>query len=176
MAYYRSYGLPVIVTRGNNVYGPCQYPEKVMPKFINLTLRGRPWYAAPDATLANGRICVHPGRHSGGAGLAPFGDGMQARQDRPRAPTPHPLSFVPAPKPIAAAACMGTGARGGVFCTSPTWRALSTPCSTRASRARYNGLGIEGASRFIYSWRTAAVTCLLCCSCAVYWLGFLIVV
>jgi hypothetical protein len=27
-AYMRSYKLPVIITRGNNVYGPNQYPEK----------------------------------------------------------------------------------------------------------------------------------------------------
>ena len=41
MAYYRSYGLPVVITRGNNVYGPRQFPEKVIPKFINLIMRGR---------------------------------------------------------------------------------------------------------------------------------------
>ena len=27
MAYRKSYGFPVIMVRGNNVYGPCQYPE-----------------------------------------------------------------------------------------------------------------------------------------------------
>ena len=27
-AYMRSYNLPVIITRGNNVYGPNQFPEK----------------------------------------------------------------------------------------------------------------------------------------------------
>ena len=30
MAYGRSYGLPFIITRGNNVYGPNQYPEKAL--------------------------------------------------------------------------------------------------------------------------------------------------
>jgi dTDP-D-glucose 4,6-dehydratase len=29
MAYGRSYNLPYLITRGNNVYGPHQYPEKV---------------------------------------------------------------------------------------------------------------------------------------------------
>ena len=29
-AYHTSYKLPVIVTRGNNVYGPHQFPEKMM--------------------------------------------------------------------------------------------------------------------------------------------------
>jgi UDP-glucose 4,6-dehydratase len=42
MAYGRSYGLPVITTRGNNVYGPNQFPEKLIPKFILLAMRGEP--------------------------------------------------------------------------------------------------------------------------------------
>ena len=33
-AYYHSFRMPIIITRGNNVYGPNQYPEKVIPKFI----------------------------------------------------------------------------------------------------------------------------------------------
>jgi UDP-glucose 4,6-dehydratase len=35
-AYYHSYKLPVVITRGNNVYGPRQYYEKVIPRFIHL--------------------------------------------------------------------------------------------------------------------------------------------
>jgi len=42
VAYRLSYNLPLIITRGNNVYGPHQFPEKVIPKFINLLMRGRP--------------------------------------------------------------------------------------------------------------------------------------
>uniref|UniRef100_A0A0D6QZ49 UDP-glucose 4,6-dehydratase n=1 Tax=Araucaria cunninghamii TaxID=56994 RepID=A0A0D6QZ49_ARACU len=42
MAYGRSYGLPVITTRGNNVYGPNQFPEKLIPKFILLAMQGKP--------------------------------------------------------------------------------------------------------------------------------------
>jgi len=34
-SYYHSFKLPIIITRGNNVYGPNQYPEKLIPKFIN---------------------------------------------------------------------------------------------------------------------------------------------
>ena len=41
MAYGRSYGLPVITTRGNNVYGPNQFPEKLIPKFLILAMKGR---------------------------------------------------------------------------------------------------------------------------------------
>ncbi|OMO61469.1 NAD-dependent epimerase/dehydratase [Corchorus capsularis] len=42
MAYGRSYGLPVITTRGNNVYGTNQFPEKLIPKFILLAMSGKP--------------------------------------------------------------------------------------------------------------------------------------
>uniref|UniRef100_M4DYI2 NAD(P)-binding domain-containing protein n=1 Tax=Brassica campestris TaxID=3711 RepID=M4DYI2_BRACM len=42
MAYGRSYGLPVITTRGNNVYGPNQFPEKLIPKFMLLAMNGKP--------------------------------------------------------------------------------------------------------------------------------------
>ncbi len=40
--------MPIIITRGNNVYGPNQYPEKVIPRFIHqlnsgkkITIQGR---------------------------------------------------------------------------------------------------------------------------------------
>ena len=35
-SYNHSYKMPIIITRGNNVYGPNQYPEKIIPKFIKL--------------------------------------------------------------------------------------------------------------------------------------------
>ena len=34
-SYNHSFNMPIIITRGNNVYGPNQYPEKVIPRFIN---------------------------------------------------------------------------------------------------------------------------------------------
>jgi dTDP-glucose 4,6-dehydratase len=33
-AYAASHGLPVLVTRGSNNYGPYQYPEKIVPVFV----------------------------------------------------------------------------------------------------------------------------------------------
>jgi UDP-glucose 4,6-dehydratase len=39
-SYYHSYKLPVIITRGNNVYGPRQYEEKLIPNFIQKLLKG----------------------------------------------------------------------------------------------------------------------------------------
>lgn len=39
-SYHRSFDLPTVVARSNNVYGPRQYPEKVIPKFILRLLSG----------------------------------------------------------------------------------------------------------------------------------------
>eukprot|EP00546_Thalassionema_frauenfeldii_P014209 CAMPEP_0178911936 /NCGR_PEP_ID=MMETSP0786-20121207/9975_1 /TAXON_ID=186022 /ORGANISM="Thalassionema frauenfeldii, Strain CCMP 1798" /LENGTH=382 /DNA_ID=CAMNT_0020584445 /DNA_START=197 /DNA_END=1342 /DNA_ORIENTATION=- len=41
-SYYRSFKLPVLITRGNNVYGPHQFPEKLIPKFTNQLMKGMP--------------------------------------------------------------------------------------------------------------------------------------
>uniref|UniRef100_A0A6C0DAC2 NAD(P)-binding domain-containing protein n=1 Tax=viral metagenome TaxID=1070528 RepID=A0A6C0DAC2_9ZZZZ len=35
-SYSHSYKMPIIITRGNNVFGLHQYPEKLIPKFIKL--------------------------------------------------------------------------------------------------------------------------------------------
>ena len=40
-AYGTSYNLPYVITRGNNVYGPRQFPEKAIPKFIHLLHRNQ---------------------------------------------------------------------------------------------------------------------------------------
>jgi len=42
-SYYHSFGLPIIITRGNNVYGPRQYPEKLIPKCIKCVKEGKPF-------------------------------------------------------------------------------------------------------------------------------------
>lgn len=42
MAYYESYGLPVLITRGTNTYGPYQHLEKVLPLFITNAIDGEP--------------------------------------------------------------------------------------------------------------------------------------
>jgi len=41
-SYNHSFGMPIIITRGNNVYGPNQYPEKVIPRFINQLKEDKP--------------------------------------------------------------------------------------------------------------------------------------
>lgn len=40
-SYWERYQFPVVITRSSNVYGPHQYPEKVIPKFISLLHQNR---------------------------------------------------------------------------------------------------------------------------------------
>jgi len=40
-AYVQTYGLPAVITRSSNNYGPYQFPEKVMPLFITNAMEGR---------------------------------------------------------------------------------------------------------------------------------------
>lgn len=41
LSYEETYGLPVIVTRSSNNFGPFQFPEKVIPLFVTNLLDGR---------------------------------------------------------------------------------------------------------------------------------------
>ncbi|KAF9304014.1 hypothetical protein BGZ74_002582 [Mortierella antarctica] len=61
-AYHKSFRLPVIITRSNNVYGPSQYPEKIFPKFIMNLLREDP--TLDFGTLGSGKCYIHgSGQH-----------------------------------------------------------------------------------------------------------------
>ncbi|KAJ0009479.1 hypothetical protein NQD34_001181 [Periophthalmus magnuspinnatus] len=40
-SYWEKYKFPVIITRSNNIYGPRQYTEKVIPRFISLLQRSQ---------------------------------------------------------------------------------------------------------------------------------------
>ncbi len=73
-AYHETYGLPALITRCSNNYGPYQYPEKLIPFFISKLNRGekvpvygdglnvRDWLyvydhcAAIDTVIHKGRI------------------------------------------------------------------------------------------------------------------------
>ena len=41
LAHHHTHGLPVVITRSSNNYGPYQYPEKIIPLFITNLLEGR---------------------------------------------------------------------------------------------------------------------------------------
>jgi dTDP-glucose 4,6-dehydratase len=56
-SYYHSFNMPIIITRGNNVYGPNQYPEKLIPKFIQQLLNNQPVTIQGDGT--NVRAFLH---------------------------------------------------------------------------------------------------------------------
>lgn len=42
MAYHRTFGLPVIITRCSNNYGPYQFPEKLIPLMITNAMEDKP--------------------------------------------------------------------------------------------------------------------------------------
>lgn len=56
-SYHISFGLPCVITRGNNVYGRYQYPEKVIPRFIMLLCEGEK--LTIQGTGANTRTFIH---------------------------------------------------------------------------------------------------------------------
>ena len=40
-SYFHSYKFPIIIVRANNIYGPGQYPEKLIPKFCLYLLKNK---------------------------------------------------------------------------------------------------------------------------------------
>jgi dTDP-glucose 4,6-dehydratase/UDP-glucose 4,6-dehydratase len=50
--------MPIIITRGNNVYGPNQYPEKLIPKFIQLLKDNKKVTIQGDGTSVRGFLHV----------------------------------------------------------------------------------------------------------------------
>lgn len=72
-AYWCTYGLPVVVTRCSNNYGPRQYPEKLVPLFVTNAIDDQPlpvygtglnrrdWLHVDDHCDALLALLVHPG-------------------------------------------------------------------------------------------------------------------
>lgn len=58
LSYIHSFNLPIVITRGNNVYGPNQYPEKLIPKFIKLLNENK------KVTIQGDGSCVRAFLHS----------------------------------------------------------------------------------------------------------------
>ena len=57
-SYHHSFNMPIIITRGNNVYGPNQYPEKLIPRFIKLLNENK------KVTIQGDGSCVRAFLHS----------------------------------------------------------------------------------------------------------------
>jgi dTDP-glucose 4,6-dehydratase len=60
-AYAHTYGLPAVVTRCSNNYGPYQFPEKLIPLFITNLLRDQPVPVYGDGRQV--RDWIHVGDH-----------------------------------------------------------------------------------------------------------------
>jgi dTDP-glucose 4,6-dehydratase len=70
-SYFHTYGLPTLICRGSNNYGPYQYPEKLIPLMILNALHGdslpvygdgmqvRNWIHSSDFAAAIGHVLEH---------------------------------------------------------------------------------------------------------------------
>lgn len=67
-AYWKTYGLPAVITRCSNNYGPYQFPEKLIPLMFSLALEGRPLPVYGDGL--NVRDWIHVEDHCRGVCLA----------------------------------------------------------------------------------------------------------
>lgn len=67
-AYHETYGLPTIITRCSNNYGPYQFPEKLIPLMITLAWEDKPLPVYGDG--ANIRDWIHVLDHCRGVELA----------------------------------------------------------------------------------------------------------
>jgi len=61
-AYFKTYGLPTLVTRCSNNYGPYQFPEKLIPFFVTLLHEGKQVPVYGDGM--NVRDWIHVDDHS----------------------------------------------------------------------------------------------------------------
>ncbi|MGR6320299.1 dTDP-glucose 4,6-dehydratase [Micromonospora soli] len=68
LAYHRTHGLDVVITRGANTYGPYQYPEKIIPLFVTHLLDGHDVPLYGDG--GNVRDWLHVDDHCHGIALA----------------------------------------------------------------------------------------------------------
>jgi dTDP-glucose 4,6-dehydratase len=71
LSYFHTYGLPALICRGSNNYGPYQYPEKLIPLMVLNAIHGdslpvygdgmqvRNWIHASDFAAAIGHVLAH---------------------------------------------------------------------------------------------------------------------
>lgn len=67
-AYHETYGLPTVITRCSNNYGPFQFPEKLIPLMITLSWEDKPLPVYGDG--GNVRDWIHVLDHCKGVALA----------------------------------------------------------------------------------------------------------
>lgn len=71
LSYFHTHGLPVLVTRCSNNYGPYQFPEKVIPLFVTNLNEGLPVPLYGDGL--NSRDWLHVDDHCRGIDLVRLG-------------------------------------------------------------------------------------------------------
>lgn len=59
LSYYRTYGIPVTISRSSNNYGRFQHPEKLIPKMIQLALKKKPLPLYGDGSNVRDWLYVH---------------------------------------------------------------------------------------------------------------------
>src|SRR2546426_41930 len=74
-SYFTTYGLPVVISRCTNNYGPYQHPEKLIPLFVTNALEDTP--LPVYGTGANTRDWVHVEDHCAALDLLLKADGVQ---------------------------------------------------------------------------------------------------
>lgn len=57
-SYRETFGLPLLITRGSNTYGPYQYPEKIVPLFITNAFQGLPLPVYGDGSAVRDYLYV----------------------------------------------------------------------------------------------------------------------
>ncbi len=68
LAYFRTHGLDVVVTRCSNNYGPHQFPEKLIPLMVSNAIKGKPLPVYGDGL--NVRDWIHVRDHCRGLDAA----------------------------------------------------------------------------------------------------------
>ena len=58
-SYNHSFKMPIIISRGNNVYGENQYPEKLIPRFIKLLKEDKKVTIQGDGTVVRAFLHAH---------------------------------------------------------------------------------------------------------------------
>jgi len=74
-AYGATYGLPVVITRCSNNYGPYQYPEKLIPLFVTNALEDQPLPVYGNGK--NTRDWIHVDDHCGAVALLLEAEGVE---------------------------------------------------------------------------------------------------
>src|SRR4029450_8205863 len=70
-SYFVTYGLPIVIVRPFNNYGPRQHPEKVVPRFVTQALAGEPLTLHGDGHASRDWLAgvgTGPGRGGRGRG------------------------------------------------------------------------------------------------------------